>query len=223
MSDMNENIDSNKNIDNVICQQKKLVDQIKKLQRKYSSIEKAVDYLERIKWENGKTCPHCNRKDKITNRKPYNRLKTIKTDSIFKYSPIYFCTFCENEFCVYTGTVLQFCQAPTLINHLIIIELVLLHMENIVHFNKIVLEMLYKPSPVFLYRWVNSIQEIRENYPDCNNLKDILNISIKKGNIDYRKRLKAWDSKTECVLERVYLEGDRIKYLNKMILVLVMV
>jgi transposase-like protein len=65
---------------------------------------KAIDYLERIVWRDGRVCPRCGAVDRIRRQKA-NPAKKIRLG-------LWRCSRCENTFTVKVGTVFKYLSMP---------------------------------------------------------------------------------------------------------------
>lgn len=74
------------------------------IMRRFSTEEAARSYFERIRWPNGRVCPHCGSSDKS-----YARTANAKTGT---RAGLYKCAVCSDTFTVTVGTVMEDSKIP---------------------------------------------------------------------------------------------------------------
>jgi transposase-like protein len=75
-----------------------------KIMQRFSTVEAARTYLERMRWPNGPVCPHCGSSEKIYARTPNAKTRTRPG--------LYTCGTCRDTFTVTVGTVMEDSKIP---------------------------------------------------------------------------------------------------------------
>jgi transposase-like protein len=73
---------------------------------RFTTDEQAREYLESVRWQNGRYCPHCGNADE-------KRVHAIAENKAAKVRPgVYFCGECRQQFTVTVGTVFEATHLP---------------------------------------------------------------------------------------------------------------